>query len=132
MVVDKAVPIHDIAPEIQWSRQFVQEVKREVPPGEPVYQIDASGWVGWFSERNVVDGDGLVNDHAYVRRLLGGKLAGYLREERIHYIVQNVYPRDGLLIDQGGLIVPMDSVETLIPPPDGFPSLTAFGLYRLK
>jgi hypothetical protein len=47
-------------------------------------------------------------------------------------IVQNVYPRGDMLLDTGGLRVPMDAVDVVIPPPANFPELTAFGLYRLK
>jgi hypothetical protein len=120
------------AAQIANSERFVDRVRSLVPPGEPVYQIDASGWVGWFSGLPVVNGDGLVNDHAYARRLGAGKLAGYLREERIQYIIHNVYPENGMLLEHGGLSVPMDSLETLIAPPPGYPRLTAFGLYRLR
>ena len=120
------------APQIEWSRHFVEELRRVVPEHEPVFQIDASGWVGWFSSRHIVNGDGLVNDHAYAKRLRERRLEGYLQEEGIRYIVHNLYPRDGVLIDISGLRVPMDSVEAVIPPPENYPEGTAFGLYRLK
>lgn len=119
-------------PQIEWSRHFVEELKRVVPEDEPVFQIDASGWVGWFSGRHVVNGDGLVNDHAYARRLREQRLGGYLHEEGIRYIVHNLYPRDNILINIAGLTVPMESVDVVIPPPPNYPEGTAFGLYRLK
>lgn len=120
------------AEQIAWSRQFVHELQRVVPENEPVFQIDATGWVGWFSRRRVIDGDGLVNDHAYARRLRENELAGYLHDENIRYIVQNLYPRDNVLVDLAGLRVPMEAVDVVIPPPANFPEGTAFGLYRLK
>jgi len=120
------------AQQIDWSRQFVQQVQRVVPEDEPIFEIDASGWVGWFSQRHVVNGDGLVNDHAYARRLRENQLAGYLRDEGIQYIIQNQYPRNDMLVDVAGLRVPVESVDVVIPPPANFPDLTAFGLYRLK
>jgi len=103
-----------------------------VPEDEPVFQIDASGWVGWFSMRRVVNGDGLVNDHAYARRLHDNQLSGYLRDEGIRYIVQSQYPYDDVLVDIAGLRVPMESVDVVIPPPANFPDRTAFELYCLK
>lgn len=118
--------------QIEWSRQFVGELQRVVPEGEPVFQVDASGWVGWFSSRHVIDGDGLVSDHAYARRLRDNRLTGYLHDEHIQYIVHNLYPHDNVLIDLAGLRVPMASVDVVIPPPANFPEGTAFGLYRLK
>ena len=119
-------------PQIEWSRQFIEELKRVVPENEPVFQIDASGWVGWFSSRHVINGDGLVNDHAYASRLRERRLGGYLHDEGIRYIVHNLYPRDNILIDLAGLRVPMESVDVVIPPPENYPEGTAFGLYRLK
>ena len=119
-------------PQIAWSRQFIEELKRVVPENEPIFQIDASGWVGWFSSRHVINGDGLVNDHAYARRLRERRLGGYLHEEGIRYIVHNLYPRDNVLIDLAGLRVPMESLDVVIPPPENYPEGTAFGLYRLK
>jgi len=120
------------AEQIEWSRQFVHELRRVVPEDERVFQIDASGWVGWFSGRRVIDGDGLVNDHTYARRLRANQLGGYFDDEGVHYIVQNLYPRNNILVDLAGLRVPMESVDVVIPPPANFPDGTAFGLYRLK
>jgi hypothetical protein len=119
-------------PQIEWSRQFVGQVQRVVPENEPVFQIDASGWVSWFSMRRVIDGDGLVNDHAYAKRMRENQLGGYLHDEGIHYIIENLYPRENSLLDLAGLRVPMESVDVVIPPPANFPDGTAFGLYRLK
>jgi hypothetical protein len=116
----------------EWARTFVEELKQRVPPNEPIFQIDASGWVGWFSARAVINGDGLVNDHTYAERLSAGALAGYLDEQRIHYIVTNVYPVDNRLVQIAGLVVPLDAVEPVIAQPEGFPRGTAFGLFRLK
>src|SRR6266480_4420626 len=102
-------------------------------PGRAHLSDGRLGLGGMVSGRQVVNGDGLVNDHDYARRLSERRLAGYLKEQGIRYIVQNLYPENGMLIgDCGGLTVSMDSVETLVPPPPGFPDLSAFGLYRLK
>jgi hypothetical protein len=116
----------------EWARAFVEELKQRVPPDEPIFQIDASGWVGWFSERKVINGDGLVNDHAYAERLSAGALAGYLDEQHIRYIVSNMYPVDGRLIRTAGMVVPLDAVEPVIAQPEGFPNGTPFGLFRRR
>ena len=115
-----------------WARAFVEELRQRVPPDAPIFQIDASGWIGWFSERAVINGDGLVNDHTYAERLGTGRLAGYLGEQRVRYIVSNMYPVNGRLVQYAGLVVPLDAVETIVPQPEGYPRGTAFGLYRLK
>jgi hypothetical protein len=119
-------------PQIEWTRTFAAEVARIVPPDEPIYQFDAAGWMGWYTGRRIVNGDGLVNDFAYARRLREGKLQGYLREQGIRYIILNYYPVGGTVIHYFGMHLTTDSVETVIAPPEGFPYLTAFGLYRLK
>ncbi len=118
--------------QIRWSAEFVERVRAVVGPETPVFQIDASGYVGWWSQLPIVNGDGLVNTHTFAERLGGNSLAGYLEEEGIRLIISNQYPEGGLVVDQGGLKVALDSVETVIPQPEGFPPRTAFVLYRLR
>src|SRR4029079_11832664 len=66
------------ADEMAWARTFVQEIKLRVPESEPIYQVDAPGWFGWFSGRHVIAADGLVNDHAYATSYRERTLAGCL------------------------------------------------------
>ncbi len=116
--------------EIAHARSFVRELREAVPEDELIFQIDGTGYVGFVSGRRVVSGDGLVNSHAYARRLLANRLAGYPREENIGYLVTSEYPRGDTLIAHHGLVVTRDQVETLITPPGGLARLTAFGLHR--
>ena len=48
-----------------------------------------SGQIGYFSQRAVVNLDGLANDADYLEVLRHGSLADYLRRERITYLVDN-------------------------------------------
>jgi hypothetical protein len=116
----------------EWARAFVEELQQRVPPDERIFQIDASGWIGWFSGRAVINGDGLVNDHAYAERIGTGRLAGYLSQERVRYVVSNMYPVNNRLVQYAGLVVPLDAVEPIVAQPEGYPRGTAFGLFRLK
>ena len=102
------------------------------PKNEPVFQLDATGYVGVFSGRTIINGDGLVNTHAYARRLVKNQLDGYLKENNIRYIIHNEYPKDGFVLDYRGLRIREEEVVTLIKPPTGLVHTTAFGLYRLK
>jgi len=102
------------AQDATWS--FLEEIGEHVPAGEAIYQEDGSGRTGVYSGRAVVNGDGLVNDYRYARRLMGGDLAGYLDEEGICYLIVNraSHPAPGEpLVDQGGLVVLPDQVVEL-------------------
>jgi hypothetical protein len=48
-----------------------------------------AGQIGYFSQRTVVNLDGLANDGEYLEVLEHGSLADYLRRERITYLVDN-------------------------------------------
>jgi hypothetical protein len=80
----------------------------------------------------VINGDGLVNDHASAERIGTGRLAGYLSQERVRYVVINMYPVNNRLVQYAGLVVPLDAVEPIVAQPEGYPRGTAFGLFRLK
>ena len=56
------------------SAFFAKNLKTLVAEAEPVFQIDGSGFTGFFSERQLINGDGLVNSHAYARRLRANRL----------------------------------------------------------
>jgi hypothetical protein len=92
---------------------FVKDVQRIVPPGSPIYQIDGSGYIGFFSERPIVNGDGLVNTHEYAARTREGRLAGYLDEEGIEYIITNRVLTSPAIVDRGGLVVLAHEVDEL-------------------
>jgi hypothetical protein len=40
-----------------------------------------------------------VNDPAYARRLRENQLADHLHDDGSHYIIQNQYPRNNVLVD---------------------------------
>ena len=111
-------------------RDFIEEVRRLVPATEPIYQVDGAGYTGFFTERRVVNGDGLVNTHEYARRLLANDLAGYLDEEGISYIITNRRRRSPV-VEIGGLVVETSEVEELARKPgDSVNRFTNFVLYR--
>jgi hypothetical protein len=66
---------------------FIDKVRELVPASQPIFEIDASGFPGYWSERRLINGDGLVNTYDYARKLSAGNLAGYLEEEHICWVI---------------------------------------------
>jgi hypothetical protein len=92
------------APDQRIAHAFLGQLRAYVPAGEPIFTDNLPGYFGFFSERNVVGADGLVNDHAYAERLRNAQLAGYLDEEGLCWIVA----RDAdtrPIVDLRGLVV---------------------------
>jgi hypothetical protein len=118
---------------VRGAREFVEAIAAHVPPDGRIYQIDGSGFTGYFSGRSVVNGDGLVNSYGYARRLRAGTLGGYLHEQGICYIITNVASQGGVLVDAGGLRVTADDVEEVHRSRTygSFPT-TDFVLYRRR
>ena len=118
---------------IRAARAFVDAIPAHVPPEGRIYQIDGSGFTGFFSGRSVVNGDGLVNTYAYARRAREDGLAGYLDERRICYLITNVNMPGELLVDFAGLRVAREDVDELTRTPRfGAFATTDFVLYRRR
>lgn len=115
------------------SLAFVQRVADHVSEGQPIYQVDASGYTGFFSGRPIVNGDGLVNSAAYAERRLRGELDGYLEESGICYLITNLdRSASDSLVDYHGLRVAKDAATLLLTVPPGGPNpRVRFALYRL-
>ncbi len=92
---------------------FLAEVRRLVPEGEPIYQVDGAGFPGFFADRPIVNGDGLVNSYDYVDRLRTDRLAGYLQENDIRYVMTNSPVTGEYLIDNHGLVVARADAEKI-------------------
>jgi hypothetical protein len=92
---------------------FLSELRVRVPPGSRIYTWGGTpGFLGFMSGFRVVDGDGLVNDYDYARRLRERSLAGYLDEQHIcHVIVADA--DDDPVLDVAGLTLHRADVEQL-------------------
>lgn len=68
-----------------------------------IYQIDFTGIVGYFSNRNIVNGDGLINSTKYYEVLSSKKVNKFIREKKIKYLSTYTYKtitnNDSLYID---------------------------------
>jgi hypothetical protein len=65
--------------------EYAREIKNQVAPDETVFQIDYSGFVGFFSERKVINGDGLVNSFEYNDYVKRNALPEYLKKYKVDY-----------------------------------------------
>lgn len=63
-----------------------------------IFQRDGAGAVSYFASRHIINGDGLVNNMPYQVMLRSGKLCQYLHEQKVQYVVTNVF------INKAGLI----------------------------
>jgi hypothetical protein len=115
------------APDQRIALAFVEALRAQVPIDEAIFTYNHPGYLGFFSDRNVVDGDGLVNDHAYAERLRGGRLAGYLDEEGLCWIVSSEADERPIL-DLGGLVV--EEAEAVVVLRRHVSSQADYALYR--
>jgi hypothetical protein len=65
--------------------EYSKEIKNYVSPDEKIFQVDYSGFVGFFSERNVINGDGLVNSFEFYDCLKNDTLGQYLQKYNVNY-----------------------------------------------
>ncbi len=62
-------------------------IKENLPQDAHIYQVDASGFTAYFSERSVINGDGIINGWEYQRYLHSNALPEYLRKYKVDYIL---------------------------------------------
>lgn len=113
------------------NERFLDEVRRIVPPKASIYQVDGSGWTGFFSDRIVINGDGLVNSYAYLERLQHAALGDYLRENRIEYLLTNWPLDDVWILKHNGLFVRRDEA-VLLADNGSTAAYESFKLWRLR
>jgi hypothetical protein len=65
--------------------EYSKEIKNYLSPDDRIFQVDYCGFVGFFSERNLVNGDGLVNSFEFYSYLKNKNLNGYLNKYNIEY-----------------------------------------------
>lgn len=126
--------VHDRFGAIVWQKEFVRELQEIVPPESRIYLFDGSGWMGYFSERMVINGDGLVNSYDYYERSQQNKLDDYLDQMQVAYIITNVELYADIIINHHGLVVNAQDVELLIDVPDNIDGgdFHKWRLFRLK
>jgi hypothetical protein len=56
-----------------------------------IFQVDNSGFTGYLSNRNIINGDGLINSWEYQDYLRNNDLVGYFKKYSINYIIWDKY-----------------------------------------
>lgn len=79
----------------QQTRQFIAMVN-VIPDHRPIFQVDGSGFTGFWLRAPVINGDGLVNSFDYARRyLIPNRVHEFLKDEAISRIIINQKSPDG-------------------------------------
>lgn len=112
-------------------RNFIKNIALQVPESEPIYQYDLSGVTAYFSERSVVNGDGLMNDYAYAQRIKQQRIGNYLEEANICYLITNQKYPVGTAFQLYDLKILEADVSELARTSSTFRQYTAFRLLKL-
>jgi len=110
--------INDSWGEIAWQKEFVDQLQEVVPIESRIYLIDGSGFMGYISERTIINGDGLVNSYDYYYLSSQDNLENYLENMQIDYLITNLKNSGDVIVNYHGLVVNKQDVELLIDIPD--------------
>lgn len=77
--------------------EYAKTIEKTVGADERVYQIDYCGVTGFFSNRNIINGDGLINSFEYADYMKKGKIDEYLKKYDVKYY--STYSSESLLED---------------------------------
>lgn len=67
--------------------EFAKKIKNIIPKKAKIYQVDYSGLISFFSGKQIINGDGLVNSFNYYKSIKAGDLEGYLKSTKPDYFV---------------------------------------------
>lgn len=100
------------------TKEMGQWLAANTPADAVIFQRDGAGAVSYFAQRHIINGDGLVNNMPYQVMLRSGKLCQYLQEQKVQYIVTNVFVNKAGLIEdfiylwtKGGDAIPLTRVS---------------------
>jgi hypothetical protein len=71
----------------KWNSNYnyAKEIKKYTAPDDRIFMIDMSGIIGFFSERKLINGDGLINSYEYHKYLSSDNLTQYFIDKKIDY-----------------------------------------------
>lgn len=72
--------------------EIAEHIRRELPPDAHLFQVDNSGIVGYFSQRALINGDGLINGWEFQEALRTGHLPEYLDRNAVEWFVLDELP----------------------------------------
>ncbi|HWQ81217.1 MAG TPA: hypothetical protein VN514_03020 [Ignavibacteria bacterium] len=85
------------------SYEYAKIIQSKTEKKDFIYQFDYSGAVSFFSDRNIVNGDGLVNDFEYYNYLKSGRISDYIKAKNIGFVSTIVY--NDLKTDSAGKLI---------------------------
>lgn len=71
------------------TREIGQWIYSNTKPDAVIFQRDGAGAVSYFAQRQIINGDGLVNNMQYQVMLRSGKLCDYLKDQQVQFVVSN-------------------------------------------
>lgn len=75
-----------------FSYEYAKKLKEVTNVNDRIFQFDISGTIGFFSERNIINGDGLVNSFEYIDAFENGKLSEFLKNKKVNYYSMHSEP----------------------------------------
>jgi hypothetical protein len=82
------------------SQIDVAEYIYKMGGGHVYFQVDSAGFVSYFSEKKLINGDGLVNNYRFQSYVKSRKICDYLQSMNVRYLVTNSTPGEsGIVID---------------------------------
>ena len=73
------------------TKEVGEWLAANTPVDAVIFQRDGAGAVSYFARRHIINGDGLVNNMPYQVMLRSGKLCQYLQDQKVQYLVTNVF-----------------------------------------
>lgn len=92
----------------KWNSAYYysKEINKNTSYDDRIFMIDLSGIIGFFSERKIINGDGLINSYEYQEYLSSNNLTKYFTDRKIDYY--STYSQDNApfeMIDSSGFYI---------------------------
>lgn len=92
----------------KWNSAYYysKEINKNTTDEDRIFMIDLSGIIGFFSERKIINGDGLINSYEYQEYLSSNNLTKYFTDRKIDYY--STYSQDNApfeMIDSSGYYI---------------------------
>jgi hypothetical protein len=82
------------------GKEMGMYIKNHTNTTDIFFNVDGSGRLSYFSERKIINGDGLVNNMQYHAFIKEGRVCEYLKRNKVLYIVTNAPVIDGFVVDK--------------------------------
>jgi hypothetical protein len=118
--------------DMRLTDRFVRAANARLDAGAVVYQVDGSGFTGYWLRARVVNGDGLVNSPAYRARLRADELSGYLTDIGATHLITNARSPAEPLLAHHGLVVRQRDASLVLDTGETRNPFARFRLYAVR